>query len=67
MAKRQKVEFIDIYLAPNEDYDDYKYYRNRGVLIRCKECAKRGKQDCAMRSIPALNNDSYCSFAVKKG
>lgn len=59
------IEMIDDYIIVG---NDYQYYDNKGVLIRCCDCKKLHTSDCPFGMTygfdPELND--FCSKAVRK-
>lgn len=60
----EHVEMIVEYLT---DGSDFQYYDNHGTVIRCKNCALYGTNECNMRhGFMGIKDDDYCSYGEKK-
>jgi hypothetical protein len=60
----EHVEMIVEYLT---DGSDFQYYDNHGTIIRCKDCALYGINECNMRhGFMGIKDDDYCSYGEKK-
>lgn len=60
----EHVEMIVEYLT---DGSDFQYYDNHGTVIRCKDCALYGTNECNMRNgFMGIKDDDYCSYGEKK-
>lgn len=60
----EHVEMIVEYLT---DGSDFQYYDNHGTVIRCKDCALYGTNECNMRhGFMGIKDDDYCSYGEKK-
>ena len=64
MAKH--VEMINEYLV-EDDSDDFEFFDNHGLLIRCGDCKSRCKRDswCEVLS-RTVNKDFYCGYGERK-
>ena len=60
----EHVEMIVEYLT---DGSDFQYYDNHGTVIRCKDCALYGTNECNMRhGFMGIKDNDYCSYGEKK-
>lgn len=60
----EHVEMVVEYLT---DGSDFQYYDNHGTVIRCKDCALYGTNECNMRhGFMGIKDDDYCSYGEKK-
>jgi len=60
----EHVEMIVEYLT---DGSDFQYYDNHGTVIRCKDCALYGTNECNMRNgFMGIKDNDYCSYGEKK-
>lgn len=64
MAKH--VEMINEYLV-EDDADDFKFFDNHGLLIRCGDCRYRQKSDswCGILRM-TVKKDFYCKCGERK-
>ena len=65
----EKIEFIDEYIM--NQFEDWTYNDNHGVLIRCKDCkycCDKGDTLACGRAMIVLNvePDDYCSKAKRR-
>lgn len=64
---KPKVEFIESYIKVG---NDYQWNDNHGELIRCKDCKYNPKLSltgCPMAGSMSRNDESYCSWAERRG
>lgn len=60
----EHVEMVVEYLT---DGSDFQYYDNHGTVIRCKDCALYGTNECNMwHGFMGIKDDDYCSYGEKK-
>ena len=60
----EHVEMVVEYLT---DGSDFQYYDNHGTVIRCKDCALYGTNECNMRNgFMEIKDNDYCSYGEKK-
>ena len=60
----EHVEMVVEYLT---DGSDFQYYDNHGTVIRCKDCALYGTNECNMRhGFMGIKDNDYCSYGEKK-
>ena len=60
----EHVEMVVEYLT---DGSDFQYYDNHGTVIRCKDCALYGTNECNMRNgFMGIKDNDYCSYGEKK-